>query len=255
MVQSGHFARRGGAWASTWSGCSAHIRLWPRLPHGCHQLLSILPVSGASTVRQLSICASLGPASAGCTSDPGSTGLGVHLDQGSHPPCVATVPWGGGGGLSVQTPAGRQVRPGWASSTKPTRGPHTSLTWMKRKANAGTMRCNRSVLTHVMVGHKLWMTSLAQNKGAHATLPSAPLPIPPPGTPSRRMCVGFSCSPSSGGGANSARISHDPERGSGISQRLTRAEMEIRECQKTPQQGGGGGGLWGGLPPGDPEFL
>ena len=28
---------------STWSGCSIRIRLWPRPPHGCHRLLSIVP--------------------------------------------------------------------------------------------------------------------------------------------------------------------------------------------------------------------
>ena len=36
--------------ASTWSGCSVRIGLWPRLPHGCHRPLSIMPVSGASTL-------------------------------------------------------------------------------------------------------------------------------------------------------------------------------------------------------------
>ena len=50
---------RGGA--STWSGCSVRIRLWPRLPHGCHCLLSFMPVCGASTVRQLIKSSSLDP--------------------------------------------------------------------------------------------------------------------------------------------------------------------------------------------------
>ena len=36
--------------ASIWSGCSVRIRLWPRLPHGCHRLRSIRPQLGANTV-------------------------------------------------------------------------------------------------------------------------------------------------------------------------------------------------------------
>ena len=56
-----------------------------------------MPVSGASTVQQLIICSSLDPVSAGYTSEPGSTGLGVHPGQGSLPPC------GGGGGAVTGT--------------------------------------------------------------------------------------------------------------------------------------------------------
>ena len=36
-----------------WSGRNVHNRLWPRLPHGCHRLLSIPPLYGAFTVRSL----------------------------------------------------------------------------------------------------------------------------------------------------------------------------------------------------------
>ena len=61
------------------------------LPRGCHCLLSIVPATGAPTVRQLIICSSLGPASAGYTSDPGSTVLGVHPGHGSLPPRVANA--------------------------------------------------------------------------------------------------------------------------------------------------------------------
>ena len=31
------------------SGCSVRIRLWPRLPHGGHRLLSFMPMYGASS--------------------------------------------------------------------------------------------------------------------------------------------------------------------------------------------------------------
>ena len=31
-----------------WSGCSVRIRLWPRLHHSCHRLLSIPPVYSAA---------------------------------------------------------------------------------------------------------------------------------------------------------------------------------------------------------------
>ena len=33
---------------SRWSGCSVRIRVWLRLPHGCHRLLSIVSASRAS---------------------------------------------------------------------------------------------------------------------------------------------------------------------------------------------------------------
>ena len=33
-----------------WSGCSVRVRLQPRLPHGCHRLLTIVPIFGVSTV-------------------------------------------------------------------------------------------------------------------------------------------------------------------------------------------------------------
>ena len=44
----------GGRGGLKWSGCIVCIRLWPRLPHGCHRLLSILPMLGALTVRDVS---------------------------------------------------------------------------------------------------------------------------------------------------------------------------------------------------------
>ena len=90
---------RGGGLASTWSGCSVRIRLWPRLPHGCHRFLPIMPVSGASTVRQLIICSSLDPASAGQGSgrgDWGKGGLGGGVGGGSgllRPVTLATNCW------------------------------------------------------------------------------------------------------------------------------------------------------------------
>ena len=34
-------AARKCVWGLKWSGCIVRIRLWPRLPHGCHRLLSI----------------------------------------------------------------------------------------------------------------------------------------------------------------------------------------------------------------------
>ena len=77
--------------ASTWSGCRVRTKLWLRLPHGCHRLLSIMPASGAFTVQQLVRCSPLAPASAGSTSVLGSTGLGVHPGQGSLPPRVAML--------------------------------------------------------------------------------------------------------------------------------------------------------------------
>ena len=34
-----------------WSGCNVRIRLWPRLPHGFHHPLSMVPMFGASAVQ------------------------------------------------------------------------------------------------------------------------------------------------------------------------------------------------------------
>ena len=96
-----------GRGASTWSGCSVRIRLWPCLPRDCHRLLSILPTRGASVECPANWCSSLDPTSAGHFSCPGSTGLGVHAGQGPLPPRAAIVAgpiWphgpGGGGGNS-----------------------------------------------------------------------------------------------------------------------------------------------------------
>ena len=33
-----------GCWGLKRSACNVRIRLWPRLPHGCHCLLSIMPM-------------------------------------------------------------------------------------------------------------------------------------------------------------------------------------------------------------------
>ena len=98
--------------ASTWSGCSVRIWLWPRLPCDCHRLLSILPTRGASVECPANWCSSLDPTSAGHFSCPGSTGLG-HAGQGSLPPraaIVAGVIWphlvGRCGGLRLKNPVG-----------------------------------------------------------------------------------------------------------------------------------------------------
>ena len=100
-----------------WSGCNVRIRLWPRLPHGCHRLLSIMPMYGASAVRFVITSSTLVPASADCTGAAGSTGLlatGCILVRGHSLPVLqlllapfgntrlgldgAPFPTGGGGG-------------------------------------------------------------------------------------------------------------------------------------------------------------
>ena len=60
--------------------------LVPRPPHGCHRLLSIMPMSGAFTVGLVIISSTLVPASTNCTGAPGSTGLWAHPGQRSLPP-------------------------------------------------------------------------------------------------------------------------------------------------------------------------
>ena len=53
-------------WAGTglkglkWSGCIVRIRLWPRLPHGCHRLLSI---RRRSALSQCELCPEVSPRS------------------------------------------------------------------------------------------------------------------------------------------------------------------------------------------------
>ena len=55
-----------GRWGGLkWSGCNVRITLWARLPHGCHRLLSIMPMYGAFTVQVLITSSTLIPASAG----------------------------------------------------------------------------------------------------------------------------------------------------------------------------------------------
>ena len=50
-ISLSHWKGRGGGQGGQgfkWSGCIVRIRLWLRLPHSCHRLLSIVPASRAS---------------------------------------------------------------------------------------------------------------------------------------------------------------------------------------------------------------
>ena len=53
-----------GKWGFKWSGCIVRIRLWLRLPHGCHRLLSIVSASGTS-LGVVRLCVFLSPVSTG----------------------------------------------------------------------------------------------------------------------------------------------------------------------------------------------
>ena len=71
-----------------WSGCIVRIRLWPRLPHGCHRLLSI---RRRSALPQCELCPEVSPRSCSCYPCCllASTGLCVHPGQWSLPSCAA----------------------------------------------------------------------------------------------------------------------------------------------------------------------
>ena len=42
-------------WGFKWSGCNVRLRLWLRLPHSCHGLLSIVPASAAEQGSDMNI--------------------------------------------------------------------------------------------------------------------------------------------------------------------------------------------------------
>ena len=82
--------------ASTWSGCSVRIRLWPRPPHGCHHLLSMMPQRG------------------------GLNRSGVDPPLSSSRACLTTfiaiaITEGGGGGVALEGSCG--LHPGHLGTT------------------------------------------------------------------------------------------------------------------------------------------
>ena len=105
------FSHEGHFGGLKWSGCVVRIRLWPRLPHGCHRLPSMSHMTALPQCLLVQGPA-LGHASAGCTGFLGSWVMHASRSRATPSPCCfcswphLATPFGLRRGFRLKTPVG-----------------------------------------------------------------------------------------------------------------------------------------------------